>query len=243
MARTHFVQQRGRGKKGPFKELRCSTCGQPIEVGKPYKWFKMKTTYGGIKKSYHPDCEIPASHRTTSRMGAIYDAQTQLGNDLAQAEDFDSIREVLEAFAQEVRQVAEEYGESADNMESGFGHETYQSQELRERSEALEGWADEIEQWDFSGDEPDQDDYMTTDTEAYDEAVKAWEDAEPSVDESEEDEDELANQQSEHDDWEADEPNESEYEIPDEEAFQAAVEEVLEEARQDAEGTADNCPI
>jgi len=243
MARTHFVQQRGRGKKGPFRELRCQSCGKPIEVGQPYKWFKMKSAYGGVKKSYHPDCEIPASHRTTSRMGQVWDAQTAAASDLSSAEDLDGIREALQGFAAEVRQVGEEYTESADNMESGFGHATYQSDELRERGEALEAWADELENWEFSGDEPDQDDFVTTDQEAYDEAVKQWESEEPSVDETEEDEDELARQEDAHTDWESDEPNESEYEIPDEEAFTAAVEEILDEARNEAEGEMDNCPV
>jgi len=234
MARTHFV-------KKSQKATRCLACGQEIPVGSSYQWFKMKTTYGGIKKSYHTSCTIPPSHRTTSRMGQIWDAQAAL--DLSAAEDFDGLREQMEAFGQEIRQVAEEYSESADNMESGFGHATYQSDELRERAEALENWADEVEQWEFSGDEPDPDDYVMTDQEAYDEAYKSWEDEEPSVDESEENEDELNAQISEHEDWEASEPQESEYEIPDEEAFKEAVEEVLQEARDDAESTADNCPV
>jgi len=242
MARTTFVKARRVGKKGAY-ELRCNGCGQPIEIGQPYKWFKMKTTYGGIKRSYHPDCEIPPSHRTSSRMGEIYDAQATLGKDLEAAQDFDGIREALEAFSSVVREVGEGYTESADNMEEGFGHETYQSQEIRERAEGLESWADEIDSWDFSGDEPDQDDFKCLDQEAYDEAHKAWEDEEPSVDESEEDEDELASQQSEHDDWEASEPSESEYEIDDEEAFKEALDEVLDEARSEAQDVADNCPV
>jgi hypothetical protein len=45
--------------------------------------------------------------------------------------------------------LAEEKGEAADNMEEGFGHETYQSQEIREQADQLESWADEVEQVDI----------------------------------------------------------------------------------------------
>jgi phage/plasmid-like protein (TIGR03299 family) len=75
MARTHHVKARRVGKKGEYA-LNCLTCGKPIEYGQPYQYFTMKLSYGGVKKSYHVGCEIPQSHRTTSRMGEIYDAQT-----------------------------------------------------------------------------------------------------------------------------------------------------------------------
>jgi len=234
MARTHEV-------KKSQKQHRCSACGQPIEVGQPYKWFKMKLSRGGIKKSYHETCTIPPSHRTTSRMGIIWDAQAAV--DFSAAEDFDGIRQELETFAETVREVAEEYNESAQNIEDGFGHATYQSDELRERGEALESWADEIEQWDFSGEEPDEGDYETTDDEAYEAAVGEWQANEPQRDsfpEGEEGDEEHADAVNE---WEGDEPTDSDFQMPDEDAFKAALDEVLEEARSEAQDAIDNCPV
>jgi hypothetical protein len=173
MAQTHTVAK-------SQKEHRCSACGQPIEVGQPYKWFKMKLARGGVKKSYHPGCNIPPSHRTTSRMGAIYDAQAALN--LSGCETVEDVQSELQSFAETVREVAEGYAESADNIESGFQHETYQSQELREKSESLESWADELEQWEFSGDaEPVQDEEDVPDEEPesdddYEARLDTWRD-------------------------------------------------------------------
>ena|SRR5262252_4666361 len=179
MAQTHYVKSRRVGKKGAY-QLTCKSCGKPIEIGQPYKWFKQKTTYGGIKKSYHPDCKIPPSHRTTSRMGVIYDAQDTL--DFGGCETVEDCQAELQSFAETVREIGEEYAESADNMEDGFGHETYQSQEIRERAEALEQWADDLESWEFSGDdEPVQGEEDVPDEEPesdddYEQRLDAWRD-------------------------------------------------------------------
>jgi len=189
MAQTHYVKKRQvstfrrKDENGQLMKdehgkqlyeqretrLNCTRCGQPIEYGQPYKWFKMKTTYGGIKKSFHPDCQILASDRTTSRMGQIWDAQPDIGA----AETVSDIQAELQSFAEVVRSVSEEYTESADNMESGFGHSTYQSDELREKGEALESWADELENWSFNGDEePTQDEGESDDD--YEQRVEDW---------------------------------------------------------------------
>jgi DnaJ-class molecular chaperone len=45
-----------------------------------------------------------------------------------------------------VRDLAEEKRESAQNIENGFGHPTYQSEELTQQADDLETWADDIEQ-------------------------------------------------------------------------------------------------
>lgn len=55
------------------------------------------------------------------------------------------VQEELETLAEEVRNVASEYEESASNIVDGFGHETYQSEELQDKAYELEAWADEIE--------------------------------------------------------------------------------------------------
>lgn len=169
MARVNTVAKRRVGKRGAH-ELRCLTCGQPIEYGQPYKWFKQKQARGGVKKSYHPDCAIPPSHRTTSRMGTIYDAQAAL--DFSGCESVDDLQAALQDFAQVVRDVGEEYRESVSNMEEGFGHRTSQADELEERAEALEGWADDLDSW-----EPDTELPELPEEEADDEAREEYESA------------------------------------------------------------------
>jgi hypothetical protein len=175
MARITTVRKRTVGKRGP-QSMSCATCHQPIEYGQPYKWFKAKRSYGGVRYNYHPDCHIPPSHRTTSRMGTIYDAQESFDP----GETIDDIESALSEFAQTVRDVAEEYRESASNIEEGFGHSTYQSEELAEKAETLDSWADDLESVDLDTDEPETaDDETPDDTDQQREAklaetIEAW---------------------------------------------------------------------
>lgn len=65
------------------------------------------------------------------------------GNDDPAQEDLvEHVKEQGEVVRDEIATVLTE---SADAMEEGFGHETYQSEELRERADLYETWADEID--------------------------------------------------------------------------------------------------
>ena len=50
--------------------------------------------------------------------------------------------------------VYEAFNEKADNIEDGFGHETMQSEELREWADEVESWRNELEDYQ----EPESDD-------------------------------------------------------------------------------------
>lgn len=155
MAQTHYVNSRRVGKRGEYT-LRCTDCGGEIAYGDPYKWVKVKRAYGGVKLSFHPNCTIRHSHVSTSRLAVIWDAQREF--DLSGLEAAPDIEAAMQDFAAIVREVSDEYRESVSAMEEGFGHRTYQADELEERAEALEAWADELEQWDGSEvDEPEDD--------------------------------------------------------------------------------------
>jgi hypothetical protein len=170
MARVHQVATRRVGKRGEYV-LRCHRCGQPIEYGAPYKWFKLKQARGGIKRAFHPSCEIRASDRTTSAMGQVWDAQARF--DAYACGSVDELHTALEELAGVVREVEAEYREKVENMESGFGHRTSQADELEERAEALEAWADELEEWEPSeADEPEQEEGQ--DDGEHEDAVDAW---------------------------------------------------------------------
>ena len=70
------------------------------------------------------------------------------------------LAEAVRGYAEGVREAGEGYGESADNIEEGFGHETYQSEEIREKSQACESLADELDSAadEIEGmDDPDED--------------------------------------------------------------------------------------
>jgi hypothetical protein len=148
MARvTHVKSRQGPRKEGKSAEMRCSKCGKDIAIGEPYKWFQSRIGYSKVRRNYHSACSIPRSQTTTSRMGEIWDAEDAL--DFSGCKTADDFTQALSEFAAVVREVGEGYGESASNIEDGFGHETSQSAELREKAEALEEWANDLESVDF----------------------------------------------------------------------------------------------
>jgi hypothetical protein len=155
MARTHVVKK-AQKDQGRCMSPDCTHESREITVGMSYKHFSIRAYKGGrgTKKVYHVNCFVPASHRTTSaQLGMIYDAQegaekalASLAPEEADASTFESI--AADA-AQGIREAGEMYVESADNMESGFGTSTYISDEIREKGDGCESWADEIESVDF----------------------------------------------------------------------------------------------
>jgi hypothetical protein len=173
MARVQHVARRRVGKRGEYV-LRCHRCGQGIEYGQPYKFFRLKQARGGIKRSFHPDCPILPSDRTTSRMGEVWDAQASF--DARSAEDQEELRGQLETLAETVMMVAQEYRDSVESMEAGFGHRTYQADELEERAEALEGWAEELQEWEPDEELPEREDYPegSDGDEEHADAVEVW---------------------------------------------------------------------
>ena len=151
MARTHIVKK-AQKDQGRCQSPTCSHESREIKIGDSYKHFSIRAYKGGrgTKKVYHVDCHVPQSHRTTSaQLGMIYDAQeaaqAELSSIAAEDANADWFMQVAEAAAQGIREAGEMYVESADNMESGFGTSTYISDEIREKGEGCESWADEIE--------------------------------------------------------------------------------------------------
>jgi hypothetical protein len=150
MARTHYVKK-AQKDQGSCMSPDCTHESREITVGMPYKHFSIRAYKGGrgTKKVYHSDCRVPQSHTTTSaQLGTIYDAQetaSKLLSQFASDGSVDDLRSIAQDAAQGIREAGEMYTESADNMESGFGTSTYISDEIREKGDGCESWADEIE--------------------------------------------------------------------------------------------------
>jgi len=130
------------------KNYTCSRCGDTISPGEPYRW--AKTRYGPkIIRCMKPSCEIKASELTGSeKLSQLYAVQEGL-QDL-QIASFDTLQDLsaeLETFSEQVTEVAEMYRESAQNIEDGFGHSTWQSEELESKADEVESWADEIHEF------------------------------------------------------------------------------------------------
>lgn len=127
-----------------------------INKGDTYYWWKFR--YGGkhVSKTYPR-----ASQLTQSKLSGVYAAEESAQDEIneirnrkpaegQEKSDFlneviEDLKSALEQCAESIREVAQEYTESADNMESGFGHETSSSEEVREKASELESYADDIE--------------------------------------------------------------------------------------------------
>jgi len=134
----------------PKPNLRCdfSGCTHPdreIKPGQAYKWIKPKSgPYGGRMMARHADHPSWQVWEYSSSLSARI-AQITETVDTDGIEDEDSARSVLEDAAQQIRDLADEKREGADNIVEGFGHETSQSEELVQVADDLEGWADDLE--------------------------------------------------------------------------------------------------
>lgn len=145
-------------KKSQKDQGYCESCHAPIPVGAAYKWIKPRH---GAKRRRHMDCPTwrPSEMTTSNQLSMIY-AATEAAEDALGAwdrESLDDLKSILDECAEGLREAAEEYRTSASNIEDGFGHSTYVSDELTEKADNVEGWADEIEQALDSVEEWDED--------------------------------------------------------------------------------------
>lgn len=173
--------------KHSLTELTCGKCGDKIRasrdeqqdvvdkrtgkkkrkkvrvLGDSYRWIKFNRGPKRIR-CMKPACAFRASDMTTSdKLSRVYGAQETAEEAIAgwdPAEGIDDLKQALEDLATEIREVSDEYEESASNMEQAFPSGSSQIDEIREKSENLAAWADEIEavdleEWDGPEDDDD----------------------------------------------------------------------------------------
>jgi hypothetical protein len=122
----------------------CKHETREIKVGEPYKWIEPSGSY---VRNRHEDCPSWNVWEYSSSLSARI-AQIQAdGPELFESEE--DARSWAEGKAEEIRGLAEEKRESAQNLEDGFGHPTYQSDELNETADNLKQWADDLENVDL----------------------------------------------------------------------------------------------
>ena len=182
--------------KHPLTALKCSKCSADIRpsrdekppkaakgerkrvtklvrvLGDPYRWVKFNRRPRNVR-CMAKGCAFRRSDLTTSdKLGRVYDAQDAASDAVAawtgEGDDAaDELTQSLADLASELREVASEYTESADAMESAFTGGSPTIDDCREKAEALEGWADELESTDF-------DTWGSDSEDAGDEAHAAW---------------------------------------------------------------------
>lgn len=140
-----------RVKKARKPQGNCGKCGKAIEIGMAYiHWSNRATKAGrGWRRVRCTDRECfprRSEYSTTSdKLAQLMDAQDDAGNTIDNTAEISELEAALESAAEIARSVGEEYEESAQNIEDGFGHETYVSEEIREKAQACESWADALE--------------------------------------------------------------------------------------------------
>lgn len=194
MARLNHVKSFRGTSKTADGNLTCGKCGATITKGDSYRWWSNRSPgmRSGIERyrCAKTACTPSMGEMTPGRRGQLYLIQENAEAALAEwaGDNTDDLESIWENAADELRELAEEFRESASNIEDGFGHATYQSEEMEEKGDSLEGVADDApdfedppEREDFEDDEapeaamPNQNlSLQQSGQEKYEEALEAW---------------------------------------------------------------------
>lgn len=133
----------------PLPNRTCGKCHQEIKVGDPYKHISPRSGPYGGRTMYRcascPDWHVwEYSSSLSARVAQISHDFWESFNDTT-FESTDEVQELLNSAAEAIREIAEEKREGASNIEDGFGHSTYQSDELNDIADQLDSWADDVE--------------------------------------------------------------------------------------------------
>lgn len=127
------------------KEWKCQRCGATISPGDKYRVVSRRYA-GKIIRCMGAECEIKRWELTSSdKLAELYRIEDELSCLDPYVYDPHSLATDVTGYAEQVREVAEQYRESATNIEDGFGHETFMSQELNDKADEVESWADDLE--------------------------------------------------------------------------------------------------
>lgn len=119
----------------------CNRCHGTIEKGEKYYYWKFRQ--GGITRNCQR-CGYPrASQLTRGKLADVYAAREDLEDLSGDCTAEDAIAALQDA-GERVRAVAEEYQESYDNMEQAFPNGCPTMEDIQEKQEACEQWADAL---------------------------------------------------------------------------------------------------
>ena len=139
MPRVNYV-------KAARKARICGRCGRAINPGEGYRYWSFR--YGGDRvRCMRAECTPRRSELTQSKMGEAFSALETAEEELAAARageigEQSDIQQIIEAAAEEVRRVADEYRE-ADEQFGGGGmtDNSERADEAEEAADALEGFS------------------------------------------------------------------------------------------------------
>ena len=141
----------------------CGKCNTIIAKGQPYRWFKFRYGGGGKRVRCTAAACAPRPSELTgsdklSRVYAVGESVSDALEAFRESYDLDDLKSALTDGAEQLREVAGEYRESAENMESGMnGNRMPMCDELEEKADHLEGVADELDSAEANLPERDED--------------------------------------------------------------------------------------
>jgi hypothetical protein len=147
MPRVYTVKKARASKRSRV----CRVCGHEILPGESYRYFEPRY---GPAVVYCADHHPRRSHMTTSKLGAIYDAQDDFS--AAEYETVEDLQSALADIATVAEEVANEYEESISNMPEGL-QEGPTAEEMREKIDILQAYAQELESFEPDVEEFDED--------------------------------------------------------------------------------------
>lgn len=133
MARAHYV-----------KRARKAVPAAGIEVGDSYYWWKFR--HGG--KHYSRTAPKQSQLTQSDKKSRAYAASEDLyeySSAITDSDDTSDIESRLEEIASEIRDIAQEYRDAKDAMPENLQYSPT-AELCEENADALESWADEVEQ-------------------------------------------------------------------------------------------------
>ena len=154
----------GKCRKSPGK---CGKCGVVIKAGDKYRWAAGRFT-GKKVRCDKLKCQLRPSDLTGSdKLSRLYSAREDLedfiGTDFESA---DEVKDAIQAAADEAREVASEYEEAVSALDGRLN-----SDELQDKADQCNAWADELDNVDVEEFEPNPDDKDDEEKEA---TKSAW---------------------------------------------------------------------
>lgn len=166
--RVHYVGK-ARAARTP---RRCISCGHEVQPGESYK--RAEPRYGPVLIWCH-SCSPRPSQMTSSKLSAVYAAQEDFASEIGSLDNATDIEAALATVAEAAEEVAQEYQDSIDAMPESL-QEGPTGEEMREKIDALEEYAQDLQAWSSDDDDPredDEEDPSEDDIETYLESMRS----------------------------------------------------------------------
>jgi len=125
----------------------CGGCGDPIKKGDPYIHWSPGFRGSKRRRCTKPGCyPRPSALTANDRLSTVYGAQEDVEDTIKDWDrrDIDALKDAMTEAAEHIREMGEEYQESADTInETAEGSPI--AEECEEKANGLSEWADEIE--------------------------------------------------------------------------------------------------